>query len=382
MGVASRIRSSLDGANVSLQKVVNFAKGIPARARRAFGKGTDPNTKLGRFDSDTAAAADVNESEFPDGWSTDARTTDSASKITEQNEAFEAGAKGPETPGAPVGKIGGTRTDVQKMEEKMRQLQSRIDALDPSAPGSKTWYSRIWDKVTGNKYKVIAGLGISGMAIHASILHEGTDGETAQITRVSINDDATKATVSFDAPSLIFRPTEGDTITFNNIPILSSGNDYTIIEVVNDTQIIVSLSTLTNNSCLTPFRGNIMCEGSATTACSPGPGAPNTCAGSTSRPSFTCHSDFGNQMLSNWRDLITSVGRGIGEALGVVIDEFGNVVTQLISPVVTAITQVGGAVAGAGGKAFCAMLPIFCDSTIWLLVLVGIIGLIIFVAIK
>lgn len=289
--------------------------------------------------------------------------------IDSMNEAIESAQKTIASQAQQISRLEdalkANKTEFEQMKLKFEdpEFRRRVDAADPSPAGSKTWYNRIYEKVANNKLKVAAGLGISGMAIHAHLVHEHTDGVTANIRTITINPDATSATISFDLPNgdVLFQPAEGDTITLANTGGLEPGNDYVITEVVNDTQIKISLSSLTNTGFLQPFRGTIMCQSSA---CSTVPGSPTPQA-----PTFTCHSDFGNQFLSNWRDLMYNVGRAIGEGLGVMIDAAGNVVERLISPVFNVLDRV----ADATGNAFCKAVPFLCELTTWLMIIGGII---------
>lgn len=273
--------------------------------------------------------------------------------------------------------INALRTDLARATEKIRLLEQRVP------PTKATALQKLRAFLADNSYKIAGGIAVSSIAIHSHLVHEGTDGETVDITSVFINADASQATISYSRPGSVspvyFQPAVGDTITINNIPILGSSPDFRIIEVINDNQIKIDLAHKNNDRCLQPFKNKTMCEGTAATACSPG---PSGCGGSESAPTFTCHSDFGNQFLSNWRATLRLIGSAIGGALGIVINEAGNVVTSVISPIVSTTTQILGAVGSAGGKAFCTLLPIFCDSTIWLIILAALVGVIIFVAIK
>lgn len=368
-GIKTAVKNSSDEAKIKLKNAMNTNTLTRFGAKFNFLR----KPKSGLEDS----ATDIDPTRTVEEVANDPDGANDA--INSMNEAIESAQKTIAAQSRQISKLSDSvkaiKTDYEQMKLKFDdpEFRRRVDSADPNPAGSKTWYNRIYEKVTGNKLKIIGGLGISGMAIHAHLVHEHTDGVTVNIRTITINSDATEATISFDLPNgdVLFQPAEGDTITLANTGGLEPGNDYVITDVVNDTQIKISLSTLTNTGFLTPFRGGILCQSSA---CSTVPGSPTPRV-----PTFTCHSDFGNQFLSNWRDLMYNVGRAIGEGLGIMIDAAGNLVIRIISPIFNVIDKV----AEATGNAFCKTVPFLCELTTWLMIIGGIvIAIIIFSLIK
>lgn len=74
--------------------------------------------------------------------------------------------------------------------------------------------------------------------------------------------------------------------------------------------------------------------------------------------------------------------KDIADTLSLVLELFLNSLVQALQSLGPALAAAAGAAGGAAKAGFCATLPIFCDSTIWLLILIGIVAMIIFVAVS
>jgi hypothetical protein len=171
----------------------------------------------------------------------------------------------------------------------------------------------------------------------------------------------------------MFQPTEGDTITLQNVGAeLGTANDCTILEMINDRKMKIDIQNYTGATTLTT--GNVIFPCSPT-ACFPG-------SATITNPRFMCNSDFGNQFMSNWKTFVNGIAYAIGQGLGVVINAAGDVINTVASPIANLVTTVINAGAGVAKAGFCATVPILCDSTIWIILGLGLLGLIIFIVLS
>lgn len=185
---------------------------------------------------------------------------------------------------------------------------------------------------TGRMILGASGLALTGMMIYAGVITDNTDGETAYIKNMTIDNDNRYATINYSQPSDVFRPAEGDAIALDRTG-LEAANDCPIVEIVSKSTIRVDLSVMANR----PPRGTKIVED--------GRRLYNLAAGESPLPNarFVCYSDFGNQLGSAIDDLLGSVGDAVGSAVGVGIDEFGNIVNRIVlatSPIIQTVTRI------------------------------------------
>lgn len=213
--------------------------------------------------------------------------------------------------------------------------------------------------------KVLGVLGLSGMLIYAEIITDGTDGVTATITNLRIDEnDNSFAIITYTNPSAagVFIPAIGDTVTLSVSTGLSSGNDFEIVDIPGDDMIKISITNIPSAN--RPQRGTVI---------TPSP--------SSTPMTFTCHSDFGNQFSDAIDDLVGGVLGAAATAVNIALDSAGNIVLNAADLAGSLVTKAVDVTTDAAEQTFCKLLPFFCDSTIWIILIGLVVGGIILVVV-
>lgn len=298
------------------------------------------------------------------------------------------------TPGAklsssdlqPTGEPGGQAADMNSKSD---------DGQDPETPANKARLKFIQSLLPENPtFRKIAFFGLVGtiVVLVFVVMYKLNDGarvriNTIQVSKIEGNSSTRLVTITYDktqAYSKLAPPATGYTSTpmgpgtfkvcFADIIYVSqeaylsgsratgSGDNFKVTKSNQDdkVQLKVNKSKLISNL---PNAGN-------TIGMSP---APDFYSDNSIEQGGTYTLDCSNMEAYMYIDtsFANHAASGIADTLSTLADIALNVAENL-----------GDGLANVGQKTFCQLLPFFCDSTIWLVVLIGIVAMIIFVAVS
>jgi hypothetical protein len=155
-----------------------------------------------------------------------------------------------------------------------------------------------------------------------------------------------------------FNPCRGDIVKIANSP-MNDTVEYRVMDAGTDTVILkIPDSDLDIFTTFTPASGKNSWDGSRL------PYTYNKGDDGTSNELLNVYTDFGNQMA----DMLDG-------GLDILLDIAETVIDQVVN---RALPYLGG----AAKSGFCAMVPILCDSTIWIIIGLLIAGLIVFIVVS
>ncbi len=237
---------------------------------------------------------------------------------------------------------------------------------------------------TSTKILILGGMSVAAYVIYLGAMTAGTHRNKVKINSITvqkIDNSKKKLIIGFDRSELYYPPTTagasnelrnlapdsfnpclGDSVQFNQPSLLPTGVSYlvraskgdTVEIVVPDTDLINLKSSSQNTQ--SPVYTEDQTDSYTLDLSSKDPVAY-----------MTVYSSFSSQALDGMVDMVSLMALAAANAL---------------SNLGGAALSVLGAGAGAARQGFCTVMPVFCDSTIWILAFIGIVALIIFVAIS
>jgi hypothetical protein len=213
----------------------------------------------------------------------------------------------------------------------------------------------------------IFGLGAAAYVGYMSVVMIGTDGASVEINSVKIEDDPNSddrfVTISYDSSTVrlssgvggtadAFRPSKHDSI---DIPMSVGigGPTYRIIEEPLGDTVKIRVPDSVDIASLMTGVSPPYAE----------PGTPFTRTWSSNKPRMTIHTSFLNQLTSTMESMMQLMT---------------TVITRLVEIAASTIPQLVRAGTDAAGFVFCSTVPIFCDVTFWMIVVIFIVAIIIF----
>lgn len=360
--------------------ITRYFSNMSTRAKKWFSNGSQNRPRYGRKDIPTDPSRPYpTESDMASSFqrqaSGDTTVTDGVDEASRTADRLEAQRPSGSTGSDHLQPGYGTKPDGTPANKQTSTSGEKIAAREAITR------SKLTDVNISTK-TYLGGISLTGMMIYAGVIVDATDGEKATIINMQIDSsDNNYAIITYEKGNRPnFKPAEKDTITLSNTG-LEQANDCIIVEVLGSTRIKVDISNIPLAS--RPARNAIIVSGSSRVP-PPQSGTPPP-----PQPEFVCHSDFGNQLAGAFDDLASFAGDVAGTVIGAGIDLAGNAASRLLDEVADLAEDAGGAagriLGAAGGAArqgFCATLPIMCDSTIWLIILIGVVAMIIFVAVS
>lgn len=231
---------------------------------------------------------------------------------------------------------------------------------------------------------LLGGLGLAAYFTHLGILKTQNDGASVRVTNIRVESIAgqtgsnqqRKVTITYDSEDATTRggiPISpdyvkicvNDRVSFDSACKLGSGSRQVKRSENDFFEIIMTDSELTGTGGL---------PGASQNTPSGGCGSPTPCYSTSSLP----YSLDVNGYLTISTTMTNQLAQNIGESLYAA----GQIFIAALQAAIPAINATAGAIGGAAKAGFCATMPIFCDSTIWLVILIGVVAMIIFVAVS
>lgn len=237
-----------------------------------------------------------------------------------------------------------------------------------------------WDNPT----KTILSLGaisVAAWALHLGILTDQNNGAKIRVLSIKVkpgSNNNNTVTITYDPNDAKTRsnikispdyvsPAINDAILFDNTgnPPGHLGSTKHRIKKCYDTMFDIEIS----DSLLSPNLPNV------STSC----GSPNPpCFSASSNNEYVLDLSGGNYYMT----LTTSYGNQFAQNIFDNLLVLSQILVNIANASAPVLSALAGAGAGAGKAAFCTVMPLFCDSTIWLVVLIGVVAMIIFVAVS
>lgn len=273
--------------------------------------------------------------------------------------------------------------DNSTQDDAGRQRKTQ-EVMDSAGKGS--WFR---DKLTpGKVIPLLGGISLLGWVIHLGILKDQNDGARIRVTNISVqkgggasarkvlvtydpNDATTRASLAGGtkiSPDYV-KPAIGDWVSFDANCKLGTPRR----QIKNSQDEVIEL-TLSDNDLTSP--GYLPRSGTPGVTCVQSP-TPNCYS-----PSFVDGGGTFSLDVNGYMTLSTTFTNHMAQNIGESFYFAGQVLTLAINaaaPVLDAAVRAG---TGAAKTGFCTAMPIFCDSTIWLVILIGIVAMIIFTAVS